>query len=263
MRRRRVLTHVLVLGFLVPGATAQVGDLALVKAYTTLSPHIEKARTAFRKERLEKCDEEIVFCLEKLPEHHEAHFLRSLVLYKQGDYGGALESIRAAEAGYLKIARALVLLRQEDSQQQPADVTRLTDELADLAGAYAASKSHGNGLADKYDQALQNSRQEMIKEEKERNRPGSTSDAGTVPALYRYWHGNVLFMLKRPEEAEAEYREALSADPDFSETYNNLINLLFTAGRRDEAREVLGQAEAHKAKIHPELKKAVLERDPK
>jgi len=79
-----------------------------------------------------------------------------------------------------------------------------------------------------------------------------------VPALYRFWHGNVLFMLKRPAEAETQYRQAIRTDPDFGETYNNLINLLFIGGRAGEAREVLAQAEAHKAKVHPELKKAVL-----
>jgi tetratricopeptide (TPR) repeat protein len=262
VKRKRVLSCLLALGALVSGATAQDKTASLINAYTTLSPHIEKARTAFRKDRLDKCEEEARFCLGKLPEHHEAHFLMSLVSYKRGDYSKALENIQAAEAGYLGIAKALFILGRENAQKRPEDVTRLTDELADLAGAYAASKSHGNGLADKYDQALQDARQEMIKEEEERNRSSPNGDAVAIPALYRYWHGNVLFMLKRPAEAEAQYRQAIAKDPDFRETYNNLVNLLFIGDRVDEARAVLVQAEAHKAKIHPELKKAVLERTP-
>jgi pentatricopeptide repeat protein len=252
---------VLALGALVSRAPAQDKSLSLINAYATLSPHIEKAQMAFRKDRLEKCEEEARFCLAKLPEHHEAHFLMSLVLYKRGEYGKALENIQAAEAGYLVISRALFLLGRENAQKRPEDVTRLMDELADLAGAYAVSRSHGNGLADKYDQAFQDARHEMIKDEEERNRSSSSGDAVAIPALYRYWHGNVLFMLKQVREAEAQYRQAIAKDPDFRETYNNLINLLFMGGHVDEARTVLAQAEAHKAKIHPELKKAVLERD--
>ena len=70
-------------------------------------------------------------------------------------------------------------------------------------------------------------------------------------------------MLKRTAEAEEEYRQAIRKDPDFGETYNNLINLLYAGGRVDAARAVLAQAEAHKAKVHPELKKAVLGQDQK
>jgi tetratricopeptide (TPR) repeat protein len=98
----------------------------------------------------------------------------------------------------------------------------------------------------------------MIKEQEARAKPDPAKDLGPVPAPYRYLHGNVLFMLKRTAEAEEEYRQAIRKDPDFGETYNNLINLLYAGGRVDEARVVLVQAEAHKAKVHPELKKAVL-----
>ncbi|MCX6571288.1 MAG: tetratricopeptide repeat protein [Candidatus Aminicenantes bacterium] len=258
MRRSRILPYLLVLGVLVPRVWTQDKEMALINAYAALSPHIEKARAAFRKDRLDKCETEALTCLRLLPEHQEAHFLMSLVLYKRGEFSRALEHLQAAEAGYLMIAEALFLVGRQNLQRQSEDVIRLTDELADLAAAYAASKSHGSGLAEKYDQALQDSRQEMTRAEEARGRPDSNREASAIPALYRYWHGNILFMLKRPAEAETEYRQAIAKDPDFRETYNNLINLLFIGGRVDEARAILSQAEVHKAKIHPELKKAVL-----
>jgi tetratricopeptide (TPR) repeat protein len=252
----------LALGALVSRAPAQDRTIALINGYVALSPHIEKAKTAFRKDRLEKCEEEALFCLAKLPEHQEAHFLMSQVLYKRGEYGDALEHIRAAEVGYLQITELLSLMGQQKLQIQSEDMIRLSDEIADLAAAAATVKSHGSCLPDKYDQALQDSRQELIKEEEERNRMDSDEDLAGIPAVYRYWHGNILFMLKRPAEAEAEYRQAIQKDPDCREAYNNLINLLFIASRLDEARAFLSQAEAHKAQIHPELKKAVLAREP-
>ncbi len=247
---------------LVPRAQAQDTGLALINAYATLSPHIEKAKTAFRKDRLDKCEEEALFCLKELPEHQEAHFLMSQVLYKRGEYGNALEHLRSAEEGYITISRLLLVLEGQKRQKQSEDIDRMTGEIADLAAAAAAVKGRGSCMPNRYDIALQDSKQVLTREEEERNRTDPDKDVAGIPALYRYWHGNVLFMLKRPAEAEAQYRQAIAKDPDFRETYNNLINLLFIGGRVDEARAVLAQAEAHKAKIHPELKKAVLARRP-
>jgi pentatricopeptide repeat protein len=137
-------------------------------------------------------------------------------------------------------------------------MVRVTDEIEALAGAYAASKSHGSGMGEKYDQALLDAKQDLAKAEGERNKAAVQNDSAGIPALYRYWHGNIFFMLGKPAEAEAQYRQAIGTDPDFRETYNNLINLLYAGGRVDEARAVLAEAEARKAAVHPELKKAVL-----
>jgi tetratricopeptide (TPR) repeat protein len=255
MTRNRIAPLALAAAVLVQGIFAQD---ALINSYAALSPHIQKARAAFQKDRLDKCEKEALFCLDKQPDHHEAHFLMSHVLYKRGEFGPALEHILAAEAGYLKIAKELSLAGRKAGQSQSEDMLRVTEEIADLAGAYAASKSHGNGMSEVYERALVDSRQEMLKAEGDRSKSEKQEDAATVPALYRYWHGNVLFRLKRVPEAEAQYRQAIGTDPDFGETYNNLINLLYMDGRLDEARAVLTQAEGHKAKVHPELKKAVL-----
>lgn len=254
MKKGRLLPFCLALAVFVPRAGSQD---SLVNSYAALSPHIQKARSAFQKDRLDKCETEALFCLERLPEHHEAHFLMSHVFYKQGEYGRALEHIEAAEAGFLRIGAALRLAGRQGVQSQSEDLLRVTDEIADLAGAYSIAKSHGNFTSDAYDRELQDSRQEMLKAQRDQTK-GDAQGEAVIPALYRYWHGNVLFMLKRPAEAESQYRQAIRTDPDFRETYNNLINLLYAGGRLDEARAVLSQAEAHKAKIHPGLKKAVL-----
>jgi tetratricopeptide (TPR) repeat protein len=238
------------------------GQEALVNCYAALSPHIQKARAAFKKDRLDKCETEAAFCLGKLAEHHEAHFLMSHVLYKRGELEPALAHIEAAEKGYRELSKELALAEKKAGQSQSEDLLRVTEQIADLAGAYAASKSHGNGMSDAYERALVDSRQEMIKAEGERGKSGPQGDGAPVPALYRFWHGNVLFRLKRLREAEVQYKRALATDPDFGEAYNNLINLLYLDGRVDEARQVLAQAEARKAKIHPGLKKAVLGRGP-
>jgi tetratricopeptide (TPR) repeat protein len=265
MKLDRILTLLLLaVGTIVPGVRAQDNrDLWLMSAYTTLAPHIERARTAIRKDLLDKGQTEILFCLERLPEHQEAHFLMAQVLYKKGDYGGALEHVRAAEEGYLRMAKAVTNLEQQKLKNKSEAMDVLSEELDDIAAADDAVKNRGSCTPDRFAQALQDSKEEMIKEQEARAKADPARDLGPVPAPYRYLHGNVLFMLKRTAEAEAEYRQAILKDPGFGETYNNLINLLYAGGRVDEARAVLAQAEAHKAKVHPELKRAVLGQDRK
>ncbi len=80
-----------------------------------------------------------------------------------------------------------------------------------------------------------------------------------VPADYNYFVGNCLFKLKRYDEAAASYKKAIATDPAHANSYNNLINLLYMARRFDEARAFLGRAEANTVKVHPGLKKAVLD----
>ncbi len=265
MKRKRILSLLLLaVGTIVPGVRAQDNrDLALMSAYTALTPHIERARTAFRKDLPDKARMEILFCLERLPEHQEAHFLMAQVLYKKGDYAGALEHVRAAEEGYLRMAKAVAALEQQKLKNKSQAMDVLNEELEDIAAADAAVKNRGSCTPDRFAQALQESKEEMIKEQEARATVDPARDIGPVPAPYLYLHGNVLFMLKRTAEAETEYRQAIRKDPDFGETYNNLINILYAGGRVDEARAVLAQAEAHKAKVHPELKRAVLGQDQK
>ena len=253
---KRTALILLAAGALALGASAQDKDLQLVNAYSTLAPRINKARSALRKGRLEACESIARECLAALPEHHEALFLLAQAAYQKGEYGRALDEIRAAEDGSARMARAVASLEQRKKKAQADEMVRLSDEIADLAASAAAVKGRGSCIPDKYDAALEDTKQELISEEEERN--SANPAAAGVPALYLFWHGNVLFKLGRTDEAEALYKRALAVDPKFGETYNNLINLLYAAGRVDEAREVLAQADAHKAKVHPGLKNAVL-----
>ena len=262
MMHKRSLLLMLAAAAFVRLALAQDKELSLVNAYAGLSKNVEKARQAFRKDRLERCEAEARVCLEKLPEHQEAHFLMALVLYKKGDFDRAVDHIQAAEAGYLRIAEAIHALGREGARQQTEAMSRMTEELSDLSGAYLITRSHGSGMSEKIEQQLMDSRQEQLQSEEARDKSESGRGVIRVPALYLFWHGNVLFKLGRTDEAEARYREAVASEPGFGEAYNNLIGLLYTEGRTEEAREVLAQAGAHKVNIQPGLKKAVLGKGP-
>jgi tetratricopeptide (TPR) repeat protein len=259
MKRHLILASSLAFAALVPAAAAQDKETELVKAYAALAPHAQKAQTALRKDRVDKCEEEALFCLGRLPEHESAHLMMSQVLYKRGDFAAALTHIEAAEAGYLRMVRAVAVLEQERLKGRVDQMAGAIDEVSALAEADAAAKARGSCQPDRYSKDLQDARGELAKGQEEQAASHPDRALARVPALYSHWHGNVLFRLQRPREAEAQYRLAIQNDPNFREAYNNLVNLLYTGGRIDEARAFLAQAEAHKAKVHPELKKAVLE----
>jgi tetratricopeptide (TPR) repeat protein len=79
-----------------------------------------------------------------------------------------------------------------------------------------------------------------------------------MPADYFYFHGNILFKLKRYEEANNQYQEAIKINPQHGDAYNNLASLWYLDKQYQKALDYLEQAEANGAKINPEFKKTIL-----
>jgi tetratricopeptide (TPR) repeat protein len=259
MKKREVFLVGLAVWALAQAVPAQDKNLALLNEYSILSGHIEKAKTAFQRNNLTKCEQEVIFCLERLAEHHEAHFLQSQILYKRGEFEKALEHIQAAEEGYLKMTEAAAVLEQEKMKEKMDSVGILIDDAREAAAAEDAANKRGSCAVERYGKAAQDAKDKLSKEER-LDETGRGKEISPIPPNYLYFHGNCLFRLKRLPEAEAQYLQAIKADPRCGEAYNNLINLLFMEKRLDEARTYLSQAEAYEAVINPGLKKAVLEK---
>jgi len=261
MKKKIMALFGLVLCALIRIVSAQDKNVALLNAYATLSDRIGRAEAALKRGGrgdLENCEKEALFCLGKLPEHHEAHLLMSQVFYKRGEYVPALEHVRAAEEGFLKLTEAMTVMEQKRMKEQADSVAGLIDDVQDYTAADQAAKSRGSCQPYRYSKDLEDAKNKLIKEGRWTDKDPSQAMT-QVPAEYRFWHGNCLFRLKRLPEAEAEYLLAVKINPAYAEAYNNLINLLYIEKRLDEARSLLSQAEAHKASIQPGLKKAVLE----
>jgi tetratricopeptide (TPR) repeat protein len=259
MKKKSIVLFWLGLAAIIQAVPAQDKHLTLVDGYAKLSSHIDKAKVAFRRDDLARCEKEVLFCLDRLPDHQEAHFLMSQVLYKRGEYEKALAHVLAAEEGYLRMAEAISVLEQLKLKKRADNVAKLTDDVSDFTAADAAAKARGSCQPDRNYNDIQGSKDDLAKEQAGRIGGDAAGQAAGVPAEYHYAHGNCLFQLRRMPEAESEYVRAIKSEPSLSEAYNNLINLLFMEKRVDEARAFLSQAEAHKAKVHPGLKKAVLE----
>lgn len=70
-------------------------------------------------------------------------------------------------------------------------------------------------------------------------RTGPTIDAELAQKMYR--RGNTYSNLERYDEAIAEYRKAISADPNFSEAIRNLANIYYYLERYSEAKPLLAR----------------------
>jgi tetratricopeptide (TPR) repeat protein len=176
-------------------------------------------------------------------------------LYKRGDFAAALERIGQAKAGFSHMGAAILTLNQKKLR---SDIDR-AQEMSD----------YGSALNDWYQVAscMKNTVQSwMIENEKKMsdNEKGiqekmSGGPKDVVPAEYQYFAGNCLFKMKRLDEAAVAYEGALAVDPTHANACNNLINILYVQKRIEDARAWLARAEKAKVKIHPGLKKAVLE----
>jgi tetratricopeptide (TPR) repeat protein len=268
MNKKSVILFGLALGVFIGIGPAQVRHVALVDEYSNLAGHIEEARSAFQRGDLAACEKEAQFCLEKVADHHEAHFLIGQVLYKRGEFQKALERAKAAEVGFARWAVAVADLRQPPAHEQGDRLASLSDDVRAAEEAESAALGKESYELDRLTKATRDAKAKLSAVEKAADAEAA-ADGGTplqilpIPANYHYFHGNCFFMLKRMPEAEAAYRLALKTDPDYGEPYNNLINLLFMERRLDEARALLAQAESHKAVVSPGLKKAVLEKSGK
>lgn len=237
---------------------AQTNDFSLLKKYKSLTFGIEKAKKYFIKEDWSLCEKELNTCLEKLPEHHEAHYLMSQLLYKKGKFDKALEHIILAESGFNHFAELALSSQQEKLKKNIEDKGQMTDTVGQLEKARDQAKERGSCQPEQYETAVQEGANKLANAGKFSEEVPSKLSI-QIPAEYHFFHGNCLFRLKRIPEAEEQYQAAIKTDPLYANAYNNLINLYYIQKRFTEAKSFLNQAEIHHVAVHPELKKAVNE----
>jgi len=244
----------IVLGTLTLWAAAQQTDLVILEKYKALLGSMDKARSALEKGDLAASEKELDKCLKSVPDHHEAHYFKAQIRYKQGDFAKGLEHMLTAENGYARFAAVMEDARVNKMMKDVEKEEALSDLIPALEKAYEQSMckppTYQAAIKDaqnKLDQA-KNDKPDALRKRK-----------SAAPAEYLYFHGNCLFRLKRFAEAEEQYREALAADPAHANAANNLISLLYGQKRYGDALAALEEAESQKVQVQEALKKAVLD----
>jgi len=237
-------------------------EVELFKKYQSLNKDYEKGKMYFIREDYKKAKKEFEKILEKLPEHADAHFFLSQVLYKEGDLEEALNHVEKAKANYeysavmkIKMAQVSKQKLEEKKQAFEDNIGELEDQIANLPQASEVGdevedrKKRIQTKIDKIKKQIENIDTQLslpLPREEE------------MPAEYCYLNGNIYFKMKKFQEAHDQYQETIRLDPKHGDAYNNLAALYFQVKQYQKAMDYLNQAEENGAKVNPEFKKTVL-----
>lgn len=230
----------------------QSKDFTIFPRYKAMAPTLDKVDRLVADRQFDQARALIKSCLATIPDHFEAYYYLALMAYETKDYVTALACIERSMASLAELDRLyLVCIAEvEASNRQTLALLESTLGHADW----------GAGLNGCREGDLKSLRA-AISIEKRKSGPLSRSvDPFAIPRDYPFLHGNCLFRLGRYAEAKVQYRAALQLDSTYSSAWNNLINLHWVDRDYDQATACLHKAEAAKAQINPDLRKAILAR---
>lgn len=218
--------------------------------FQAVEARFSKGRSLFAKGDLAGAAAEFEACAASMPEHVYSQFYRANIYYIGGDYPRALEAIERAEGGLPFVdaldeyARGQKVRAMDDARyllESENEATRSCRESRELEETARVVETDRKKLEDEAARLV-------------RSRADRTS-------LYAGFHGNILFQLKRFDEAYAQYRKAVEANPGNGDAWNNAAALLVFAGRAPEAAECLERATLAGAgdRINPKLRVRVAE----
>jgi Flp pilus assembly protein TadD len=226
-------------------------DLEILRKLHLTQPLLNKASDLLAAKDWEGAAQQFNRCLEALPESPDACFGMAYICNQTGDISKALTWIEQAE----KASRYLQQVWENQkmslfklSQQEQIRLLQLAEDLQNNGMSVYSCKS--NQLTSASSQATQKARA-ITANGKIDNSPFA------IPAEFFSLHGNLLFKLKRFEEAEAQYLQALAISPKHERCLNNLINIYFISHKIEQAKSWLKKAIQQKVKINPGLAKAV------
>ena len=190
-------------------------------------------------------------CLEASPENPNACFGMADIFSQTGDVPQALGWIEKAEKASLDLQQVWETQKTslfKLSQSERTSLLRLAEDL--LNDGMSFYSCNATKISHESNQAAEKARTITVK--------GAAGDSPfAVPAEFYSLHGNLLFKLKRFDEAEARYLQALAIAPAHERCLNNLINIYFISRKFELAQSWLGKAIQQKVKINPGLVQAV------
>lgn len=226
----------------------------LFQRYKIANSFFEKGKKNFLKEDYRKAEKELKKCLKRMPEHSGAYFFLSQISYKWENLEKSLEEIENAKKNYAYIGKVktnreqLYILELQELKMQKQEKLGLLRE--------SLSRTHSASERSQIEAGIGTVEADIGTINSQLSRPLPSPEQ--MPADYFYFHGNILFKLKRYEEANTQYQEAIKINPQHGDAYNNLASLCYLAKQYQKALDYLEQAEANGAKINLEFKKAIL-----
>ncbi len=256
MRGGVLLTAALLLALpLAAGGGGTDKEIARPEHFKQANSHYNRGMNYWQEGKPGNARKEALACLELYPSFADAHLLLARIDYAGGDLASALREIDAACAGFAQF-EAFYLQRYQENMNQLRDRRQRQEEYVhSLKESLARSGMTQSEIARNQAQ-IQMETQELSNLELKLREPLPVVQ--DLPAEYRFVRGNILFKLRRLEEARDAYQAAIRTDPRHGNAYNNLINLLYVSGDNGSAREAIALAEKNGVTLNEKLKRAVL-----
>jgi len=232
------------------GKPGQVnGDLDRLQKYRSTLPDAGKALGILTTGDMEKAERLFRGILKVFPGHPDACYGLAVIDGRRGDLETALSWIKQAEAAYFSMQRIWKRQMSKGMNMTPEEQRRMR-ELTTQGIDRTRNSVFCDAQSLLYNKTARSAKDGLHDGELE-------SSPFSLPAEIPALQGNILFKLRRLDEAEKKYLEALTIEPGHERSMNNLINIYYVTRRFDLARKWLETARQLQVKIHPGLEKAV------
>jgi len=211
-----------------------------------------KGKELFVKEKYAKAEKELLKSLQELPEHVEANYLMSRIMFMKKEYPQALEYIQNAKK-HNKFMTDLLVYSQDQYFALLREQQKQNEET--LSGLRAQLQTAAPGGRQKIQSQIRSVKSTQDEIQTRLSRP--IAYAEKIPAEHSNFCGVILIQLKRYQEAHDEFTQAIESDPEYVTAYNNLINLYIMAKQYQKGTELIQRARDRKIAIDPALEERI------
>lgn len=159
------------------------------------------------------------------------------------DYPAAVGAFAACKAAYLRIADLSVAQAINGDRLRDDEIRELKQTVQGIRSGRVKMNQPENAIL------KLESRIRDLESTRQRGVQGVP-----IPAEVFFSLGSAYFRTGQLEDAEREWKDAVSRNSSFGEAYNNLAALYLTTNRPREADEAVKQAEKTGFRVHPNLK---------
>ncbi len=257
-----LVVFTLLLGGLAWGQQRYMLNDAESNKFSMAKKLFDKGKLLLAEQKLDRAERAFKGCLDLFPKYSHSAYHLGQIYYKRKSYKKALNYIELAKEHYDYIATFGVNSQLEYFANLRDQKFNLDREVTEMQQRLDRKAFRGKTEEDSYPEVSELKTKiahgkETLRRIDELLRMPQPVKAG-VPADYFYLHGNVLFKLKKYQEAYIQYLESIKIEPCYVKAYKNLANLNFIGRRYSEALLYIKKAEQCGAEVDANLKKIVL-----
>lgn len=222
----------------------------------------DKGKLLLAEGKLDRAERAFLKALEVFPKYSHVAFHLGQIYYKKRNFLKALEHIELAKKHFKYISTFGVNSQLEYLAKLREQRKNLWEEVTDMQYRIDSKNFKGRTEEERYVEFSElrekvDHGKETLRRIDELLRTPVVEEA-QMPADYFYLHGNILFRLKKYQDAYFQYLEAVRIAPCYVDAYTNLANLNYIGRRYEEALSYLEKAEKCGSGVDEKFKQILL-----